>query len=47
VVNLLQTKSSAVAKRLRDASSLSVVSFNSTNVKRNLLLYSGVRFTAA
>jgi len=47
VVNLLQTRSSAVAKRPRDASCLSVVSLIVQNVKRNLLVYSGVRFTGA
>jgi len=49
VVNLLQTRSSAVAKGPRAASCLSVVRFNSTKrrLKRNLLLYSGVSFTAA
>jgi len=39
VVNLLQTWSSAVAKRPRDASCLSVVSFNSTKRQAQLLIF--------
>jgi len=41
MVNLLQTRSSVVAKRLRDASCLSVVSFNSTKrrVQSSIISY--------
>jgi len=47
VVNLLQIRSSAVAKRPRDASCLSVFSFDSTERQALSSINSGVRFTAA
>jgi len=46
VVNLLQTRSSAVAKRSRDALCLSIVSFNSTR-RRALSSIRPISYTLA